>query len=143
MKQLKIPLNAEIQMSSAEIKVKLLEAGFDMGGKPIVTRQDHVSLYDIFEQEKSPMLNNENPTGLPKGLSLLRMKFLAETEGFESQATKRTYLIVAVKLPTGAIELITNADQLQTKIEYYKNAYDDNFCLKTNPAIQIVGFMLV
>lgn len=89
------------------------------------------------------MYNNENPTGLPKDLSLLRLRFLEETDGIECQTMKRTYLVVAVKLPTGAIELIANTEQLQSKVEYYKNAYDDNFCLKNNPAIQVVGYMLV
>lgn len=89
------------------------------------------------------MCNNKNPTGLPKDLSLLRMKFLVETDkqNFEPENVK--YLVAAVKLPTGAIELITNTDQIESKVEYYKNAYDDNFCLKTNPVIQIVGYMLV
>jgi hypothetical protein len=85
--------------------------------------------------------SSELPTTSP--ISPLRMKFLVETEGLDCQTMKRTYLVVAVKLPTGAIELITNTDQLQTKVDYYRNAYDDNFCLKTNPVIQIVGFMLV
>lgn len=76
----------------------------------------------------------------------LRQRFIEETEAADFLGTfsqKPTYLIVAVKLPTGAIEVITNTEQLQTKVEYYRNAYDDNFCLKNNPAIQIVGFMLV
>ena len=84
---------------------------------------------------------NENPTNSP--ICPLRMRFLNETEFFEARTGKSTYLVVAVKLPTGAIELITNAEQLASKIEYYKNAYDDNFCLKNNPNIQIVGYMLV
>ena len=74
--------------------------------------------------------------------SPLRMKFLNETDP-NNDARKITYLIVAVKLPTGAIEIITNTEQIQSKIEYYRNAYDDNFCLKTNTAIKIVGYMLV
>jgi hypothetical protein len=84
-----------------------------------------------------------NPTGLPKNLSLLRMKFLTETDKHNFEQHDVKYLVVAIKLPTGAIELIANTDQINSKVEYYKNAYDDNFCLKTNPAIQIVGYMLV
>jgi hypothetical protein len=52
-------------------------------------------------------------------------------------------LVTAVKLPTGAIETIINNKELKTKIEYLVNAYDDDFCLKNNPQVQIVGFMLV
>jgi hypothetical protein len=80
---------------------------------------------------------------LPTDLSEIRKRFLADTESFEYQFMKRTCLVVAVNLPTGAVEIITNTSQLASKIEYYKNAYDDNFCLKNNPAIQIVGYMLV
>lgn len=80
---------------------------------------------------------------LPKDLSELREKFLEKTDRLPYGAMKVNYLIVAVKLPTGAIEIITNTDQIESKVEYYKNAYDDNFCLKNNPAIQIVGYMLV
>jgi hypothetical protein len=53
------------------------------------------------------------------------------------------YLVVAVKLPTGATELITNTIMIKEKIEYYISAYDDTFRLKTNPEVSIVGFMLV
>jgi hypothetical protein len=81
-----------------------------------------------------------NPSELP--YNPLRRQFLNVTDP-NNDARKITYLIVAVKLPTGAIELITNTEQLQSKIEYYRNAYDDNFCLKTNTAIKIVGYMLV
>lgn len=80
---------------------------------------------------------------VPKNLNLLRTKFLEETKEISKWHTFVKYLVAAVKLPTGAIELITNTDQIESKVEYYKNAYDDNFCLKTNPAIQIVGYMLV
>jgi hypothetical protein len=50
---------------------------------------------------------------------------------------------VAVKLPSGAIEVITNTQDLETKARYYAETYDENFCLKHNSAIQIVGFMVV
>lgn len=75
--------------------------------------------------------------------NLLRTKFLEETKGIESCAIKHTYLVVAVKLPTGAIELITNTQNIDSKVEYYKNAYDDNFCLKANSQIEIIDYMLV
>ncbi|MCA0754918.1 hypothetical protein KP806_07635 [Paenibacillus sp. N4] len=52
-------------------------------------------------------------------------------------------VVVAVKLPSGAIEIITNTDDLEGKLKYYKVAYDDEFRLKANPAVQIVNFMIV
>ncbi|MFY2158502.1 hypothetical protein ACOSZF_23390 [Cytobacillus firmus] len=50
---------------------------------------------------------------------------------------------VAVKLPSGAIEVITNTQDLENKARYYAETYDDNFCLKHNSSIQIVGYMVV
>jgi|GEM_PF-6212592 len=52
-------------------------------------------------------------------------------------------LVVAVKLPTGATELIVNTENLQSKFEYYLSAYDEEMRLKANPAISIVGCMFV
>lgn len=70
----------------------------------------------------------------------LKERFIKECENCECDPK---YLIVAVKLSSGAIELITNSDQIGNKAEYYKNAYDDEFRLKSNPEIQIINYMLV
>lgn len=60
------------------------------------------------------------------------------TEHFEPK-----YLITAVKLPTGAIELAINTENIPAKIDYILEAYDENMCLKTNPAIQMSNLMVV
>lgn len=52
-------------------------------------------------------------------------------------------LSVAVKLPTGATEVITNTELLSSKADYYINQYDEDFRLKANSTVQIVAFMLV
>lgn len=54
-----------------------------------------------------------------------------------------TYIVTAVKLPTGAIELAVNNTNILEKIDYILEAYDDDMCLKTNPAIQMVQLMVV
>lgn len=56
---------------------------------------------------------------------------------------KPTYIVTAVKLPTGAIELAVNNTNIAEKIDYILEAYDDDMCLKTNPAIQMVQLMVV
>lgn len=56
---------------------------------------------------------------------------------------KPTYLITAVKLPNGAIELAVNNVNILEKIKYILEAYDDDMCLKTNSAIQMVQMMVV
>lgn len=70
----------------------------------------------------------------------LRARFMQEAEEKTSTAQ---ILITAVKLPTGAVEVITNTALIPTKIDYYNNAYDEEFKLKANPNVQIVGFMFV
>lgn len=52
-------------------------------------------------------------------------------------------LVVAVELPTGAIEIITNTSNIDAKLEYYTTMYDDEFRLRTNPKVRIVGAMIV
>ena len=52
-------------------------------------------------------------------------------------------MVVAVKLPTGATEIIINTENIQSKYEYYLSAYDEEMKLKTNSDIQIVGCMFV
>lgn len=68
----------------------------------------------------------------------LRKRFIREVKA----ATAPEVLVTVVQLPTGALEVITNHDKLASKIDYLLNAYDDNFVLKANPAVMIVGFVL-
>lgn len=58
------------------------------------------------------------------------------------EKSTKSKMVVAVKLPTG-IEIIVNSDNLNGKIEYYKNAYNDNMELKNNTGIEIVNYMFV
>lgn len=52
-------------------------------------------------------------------------------------------LVVAVQLPTGAIEIITNTSNIDSKLEYYTTMYDDEFRLRANSKVRIVGAMIV
>lgn len=54
-----------------------------------------------------------------------------------------TYLVTAVKLPTGAIELAVNNTGIAEKIDYILEAYDESMHLKTNPAVEMVQLMVV
>lgn len=56
---------------------------------------------------------------------------------------KVKYLIVAVQLPTGAIEVINNFEDIAQKVDYYMSAYNENFELKANPKVKIVDFMII
>lgn len=67
-------------------------------------------------------------------------KFVVE---YELKKDNLKYIIVAVQLPSGANEIITNTEQLENKYKYYIDMYDDDFCLKNNNMVKIVNFMLV
>jgi hypothetical protein len=60
-----------------------------------------------------------------------------------AEAVNPQVLVTAVKLPTGAIEVITNTQNLPEKIKYLIEAYDIDFKLIANPNVQIVGYMLI
>ena len=51
-------------------------------------------------------------------------------------------LVVLVKQPSGAIEVITNTDHLDQKIAYYLENYDEEFRLKQNRNVQIIDYMM-
>lgn len=64
-------------------------------------------------------------------------------EGVEGEAFKPTYMVTAVKLATGAIELAVNNSNIEEKIDYILEAYDDDMRLKTNPDISMTNLMIV
>lgn len=53
------------------------------------------------------------------------------------------YIVTAVKLPTGAVELAVNDSFIKEKIDYILEAYDDNMHLKTNKDIVMQNIMVV
>lgn len=75
---------------------------------------------------------------------LRAMKNLMEqTPEEDMEPFKPTYLITAVKLPTGAIELAINNADIAKKIDYILEAYDDEMKLKSNPEIVMQQLMVV
>ncbi|NLD21658.1 MAG: hypothetical protein GX664_04130 [Bacteroidales bacterium] len=69
----------------------------------------------------------------------LRKRFINDVQ----TKTAPELLVVAVKLPTGAIEILAITSELTEKIQHYMDAYDDEFKLKSNPANRIIGYKLV
>lgn len=70
----------------------------------------------------------------------LRVRFLREAE---DKGNRAQMLIAAIKLPTGAVEIITNTAQIPTKVDYYKTAYNEEFKLKANTNVSIIGYMFI
>lgn len=73
----------------------------------------------------------------------LKDKFKFEYENSVSLFGEVKKMVIAVKLPTGATELIINTENIESKYEYYLSAYDDDMKLKNNSAIGIVGCLFV
>lgn len=73
----------------------------------------------------------------------VRLNFEQEVHCWRQENMTPKCIVVAVQLPTGAIEVITNSEEVDTWIDYYLNAYDKEFKLKNNPGVQIVSFMIV
>lgn len=70
---------------------------------------------------------------------MLKKQFLRDVKN----TVAPTHLVVAVKLPTGAVEITTNDSGLKEKFTYITEAYDSDFKLNSNPSVQIIGYMLV
>jgi hypothetical protein len=79
------------------------------------------------------------PQPLPDGMSEEQAREL----GWNGEPFKPTYLVTAVKLPNGAIELAINNTNIPEKIDYILEAYDENMHLKTNPEIVMQQLMVV
>ena len=58
-------------------------------------------------------------------------------------AFEPTYIVTAVMLPTGAIELAVNNEKIAEKIDYILEAYDESMRLKTNTEIVMQNIMVV
>jgi len=65
------------------------------------------------------------------------------TEDEQREAFKPQYLVTAVRLPTGAIELAVNNQNIADKIDYILEAYDDDMQLKTNTSIKMENILIV
>lgn len=59
------------------------------------------------------------------------------------EAFKPRYIVTAVKLPTGTIELAVNTENIESKIDYILDAYDADMHLKTNQDIVMQNIMIV
>ena len=70
-------------------------------------------------------------------------KAMAEPTEADGQAFVPQYIVTAVQLPTGAIELAVNDKEIASKIDYILDAYDSDMCLKTNREICMQNIMIV
>lgn len=70
-------------------------------------------------------------------------KAMTEPTEINGKPFEPQYIVTAVKLPTGAIEIAVNSKEIASKIDYILDAYDENMCLKTNTSIVMQNIMVV
>lgn len=70
-------------------------------------------------------------------------KAMAEPTEVDGKPFEPQYIVTAVQLPTGAVELAVNDKEIASKIDYILEAYDDDMRLKTNTSIVMKNIMIV
>lgn len=77
-------------------------------------------------------------------MSALRLKFEADVKNdiFGTVADYRVF-VLATRIPSGAIETMVNYEGIPDKVKDVLSRYDEDFRLKGNPSVQIVGYLLV
>lgn len=76
-------------------------------------------------------------------MKLLRAKLVETIEKFDKEMLLMNVLVIAVMLPTGAIEIITNYQHINSKIRYILDNYDEHLQLKANNDIKILDFIIL
>ncbi len=69
---------------------------------------------------------------------LKRIRTLIQQKEFVPQT-----IVTATQLPTGAVEVAINNSNIEAKIDYILEAYDDDMQLKTNNKIVMKNLMIV
>lgn len=76
-------------------------------------------------------------------LSQIKAMMTEPEEGEQRTPFVPQYLITAIKLPTGAIELAINTENIADKIDYILEVYDGSMRLKTNTDVIMQNIMIV
>lgn len=63
-------------------------------------------------------------------------------EDYNKQIRVRV-IVVAIQLPSGAIEIITNYEDLENKYMYYLETYDENMIMYKNENIRIIDWIIL
>lgn len=63
-------------------------------------------------------------------------------EDYNKQIRVRA-IVVAIQLSSGAIEIITNYEDLENKYMYYLETYDENMIMYKNENIRIINWMIL
>ena len=60
-----------------------------------------------------------------------------------SEKVRVRAIVVAIQLPSGAVEIITNYEDLENKYMYYLETYDSDLVMYKNENIRIIDWMIL
>ena len=60
-----------------------------------------------------------------------------------SEKVRVRAIVVAIQLPSGAVEIITNYEDLENKYMYYLETYDSDMVMYKNENIRIINWMIL
>lgn len=102
------------------------------------------TLSDWWAKPTSDKVEN---TSIPEGVTVVQLSDLRKHMEDVYNANRGHMfdmtLVTATHLPNGATEIAVNSYEIEEKMAYILNSYDENMKLKTNPNVQMVGFLLV
>lgn len=147
----------EIQKQELEHKLQIIQQELVYLQKLIDLRNGALTAEErnSYTQRASNVCDNiEGACGLREGGELtllqnedqmsLRSKLMNRANHIrDNSAIGFTLLALAVRLPSGGIELITNYHDVGDVIDYYLSYYDDQLRHVHNDRVQIIDFMLI
>ena len=70
---------------------------------------------------------------------------MLKRESLEKKLNKKNKICIVTTclLPTKAVEVLINYQELEGKKEYLLNAYDENLCLKVNKDIKLLDCIVI
>ena len=77
-------------------------------------------------------------------MSPIREKFVEDVNMCREELITPKVLVIAVELPNGGVETEVNYHEIDDKLDYLINTYDEYFVHKySKDEVKIVGYMLV
>jgi hypothetical protein len=122
-------------------RMNVQTSGTKVSGLSIIEK--HLEEYFAHSHDNStPLSVAKELPDIPNGL---RAKFITDVENERKNRKHMPFddcvLITVVQVPTGAKEVIVNHEYIAEKVDYYMKAYDEQFRLKTNSDVRIIGIM--
>ena len=103
----------------------------------------HLNGGPCYKTKKKEYAKGETTVGNEIRYYLKQILACMEREEGSDEVFEPQYIITAVKLPTGAIEVAMNNQFIKEKIEYILDTYDEDMHLKSNNEVVMQNIMVV